>query len=265
MPAFSPEVIAKYEDVFRLNPDSQVFAPLADAYRSLGQLPKAENTALYGVKRHPSFHSGWYVLGKIQKDLRKHPEAIQSLRTAVQLKNDNLHAWRLLTDLFLIEKNPKEALKSAKMILLLNPLDEKAIKITTQLESLTADEYSEDAFVMVKPTAIGQVKTSEISKTTPNKNADAGLQRMLSLIDAFIVRNDLIRAKNLLSETETEFGGHPEIQKRLKSIQQAPTINSMNTLKKNADSQKLSLLNELLLKVQTRSRKLELPSEPSSG
>jgi hypothetical protein len=41
---------------------------------------------------------------------------------------------------------------------------------------------------------------------------------MLSLIDAFIVRNDLNKAKMLLSDTQTEFGDHPEILQRMRLL-----------------------------------------------
>jgi hypothetical protein len=42
---------------------------------------------------------------------------------------------------------------------------------------------------------------------------------MLSLIDAFIVRNDLEKANALLKDTRVEYGDNPEIERRMKTLQ----------------------------------------------
>lgn len=59
------ESIEKYREILRRDPNSQVFAALADAYRELGMLADAEKTARHGVERHPSYVSGLVALGRV--------------------------------------------------------------------------------------------------------------------------------------------------------------------------------------------------------
>lgn len=220
MSLFTPDAVARFEEVLRKDPNSQVFAPLADAYRTEGRLQDAERLSADGVRRHPTFAGGWVVRGKILRDLKRLPNAEESFRKATQLAPENLLALQLLGEVCLEQKNPKESLKVFKRVLFLNPLAEKAKRIVAKLESLTADEYGEDLFSMTKlkplqepapaPKAPEPVKPGEIPK---------GLVRMLSLIDAFIVRNDIVRADQLVDETRVEFGDHAEIEQRQKLLQ----------------------------------------------
>ena len=228
MPQFSAEAIARFEEVLQKDPNSQAFAPLAEAYRTEHRLMEADRVATEGVRRHPQFASGWVTYGKILRDLKRLPEALEAFSKAAQLAPENLLALQLLGEIQLEAKRPKEALKIFKRILFLNPQAEKARKIIAKLESLTADEYEEDLFAMTKLTAALTAPSgspmaakpapgaADQAMQTANKatQASKGLQRMLSLIDAFIVRNDLQRALQLTDETFVEFGDNPEIQQR---------------------------------------------------
>ncbi|MGZ3746377.1 MAG: hypothetical protein ACXWRE_03445, partial [Pseudobdellovibrionaceae bacterium] len=63
--------------------------------------------------------------------------------------------------------------------------------------------------------------SAHFEKTLDKKNSATprGLERIISLIDAFIVRSDLSKAKLLLNEAQSEFGDHPEIIQRVKLLQ----------------------------------------------
>lgn len=224
----TPETFAieKYSEALSKDPNSQVFAPLAEAYRKAGMLKKADDVARHGLQRHPRFAPGLIVYAKIQKDLKQYDIALKVLNEALSLVPENILAQQLIGEIFLEQKKLKEALRAFKMVLFINPLAEKARKIVNKLESLTADEYEDDLFQMTKlspikleaPSAQVPGKTEPVSASAPAEQAKA-LVRMLSLIDAFIVRNDIPQARNLLSETQKEFGDHPEIQHRLLLIQ----------------------------------------------
>lgn len=222
MSLFTPEAVARFEDVMRKDPNSQVFAPLADAYRAEGRLPDAEKLSADGVRRHPNFAGGWVVRGKVLRELKRLKEAEEALRKASLLAPENLLALQLLGEVCLEQKNPKESLKVFKRALFINPLAEKAKRIVSKLESLTADEYGEDLFSMTKLTPLQESEPAK--KPTPAEapkpgEPPKGLVRMLSLIDAFIVRNDIVRADQLVDETRVEFGDHPEIEQRQKLLQ----------------------------------------------
>lgn len=232
MPKIEASAIEKYQVILQKDPNSQVFAPLAEAYREMGMLKEAAQVAQNGVKRHPTFASGLVVYARIMKDMNRTEDSLKLVQKAIQLSPENILAHHLQAEIYLQSKRPKEALKAFKMVLFLNPQSERARKAVTKLESLTADEYDDDVFEMSK---IGSLKEqfwvedeeaeqvssevrseSQVSQKAPA--APRGLERMLSLIDAFIVRNDLNKAKMLLSDTQTEFGDHPEILQRMRLL-----------------------------------------------
>jgi tetratricopeptide (TPR) repeat protein len=236
MPKIEASAIEKYQVILQKDPNSQVFAPLAEAYREMGMLKEAAQVAQNGVKRHPAFASGLVVYARIMKDLGRPEDSLKLVQKAIQLSPENILAHHLQAETYLQNKQPKEALKAFKMVLFLNPQSERARKAVTKLESLTADEYDDDVFEMSKIGSLKEqfwIEDEEVEEAGIHNAADIptesmvsrkgpqtprGLERMLSLIDAFIVRNDLNKAKILLSDTQTEFGDHPEILQRMKLL-----------------------------------------------
>lgn len=234
--------IERLKSQYEQNPNSQVFAALAELYRETGQLKLAEKIAREGVKKHQRFATGILVYGRIMKDLNELDQAEIYLKKAVQLSPESILAHQLCGELYLQLKKPKEALKAYKMVLLLKPNSNTARRAVNRLESLTADEYDEETFQISKLSALSQkappepVVNDKPVSTVSNieelrqqstqskyevefkKANEKAIERILSLVDAFIVRNDLNRALELLTEAENEFDRHPEIEKRKKLI-----------------------------------------------
>lgn len=222
MPQFDDDAVARFEEVLRRDPYSQVFAPLAEAYRQSARLQEAERLALRGIQRHADFAGGWIVWGKILRDQDRHAEALEAFQKAVHRSPENLLALQLLGEAYLQLKDGKEALRVFKRLLFLNPLSEKARRVIAKLETLTADEFGEEVFAMTKLRPLEE-KPAEPARVAPEPipagETPKGMIRMLSLIDAFIVRHDYSRALQLLDETRTEFGDHPEISQRQMTLQ----------------------------------------------
>ncbi|UOF02984.1 tetratricopeptide repeat protein [Bdellovibrio reynosensis] len=221
--------IEKYQMILEKDPNSQVFAPLAEAYREMGMLAEAKKTVTAGVQRHPQFVGGLVTYAKVMRDLSELGKAGEALKRATSLAPENILAHQLTAEVHLANKNPKEALKAFKMVLFLNPNSKSAQKAVQKLESLTADEYDDEVFSMTKlpevqldePRRKGTAaKTEEPMMVKPQPvSPSKAMERMLSLIDAFIVRNDLEKSHALLKDTRVEFGDHPEIQRRMKTLQ----------------------------------------------
>jgi len=227
MPQYDPAVIAKYRALLKKDPTSQVFAPLADAYREAGQIVLAEKIVREGIRRHPNFAGGLVVLGKILKDQKKTDEALSVVQKAAQIVPDNLLAHQLEGDLLLEMKNPQAALKAYKMVLFINPQSVKARKVVQKLESLTAADYDEDIFSMARLDQLDLQPSNNASRTmdtsltklkniseAPVSNSTRSLQRALSLMDAFIVRNDLGKAQDILRQAREEYGDQMELDQR---------------------------------------------------
>lgn len=234
MPKIDASTVERYQNILESDPKSQVFAPLAEAYREMGMLKEALKVAASGVQHHPQFTGGLVTYARILKETQHLEKALEVAQRATQLAADNILAHQIKAEILLQLKQPKEALKTFKMVLFLNPNSKSAQKAVQKLESLTADEFEDDVFEMTKlpevvlsneklpPPPIERefaYEESPIIESTAPSHHNKALERMLSLIDAFIVRNDLEKANALLKDTRIEFGEHPEISKRMKTLQ----------------------------------------------
>ena len=176
------------------------------------------------MKKHPKFAGGRVALGKIYLQLGQDKKAAKEFEKAIQAAPDNILAQSLLGETLLKLKRPKEALGAYKRLLYLSPESEKAQQAVQKLESLTADEYEEDIFSLKplsKVTDDWHLQDLEIDaddEEAENEQRARTLERILSLADAYIVRNDMDRAVEALNEGERLMGPHPELVKRLKLI-----------------------------------------------
>jgi tetratricopeptide (TPR) repeat protein len=144
----NPEFVERYQIEYQKNPASKVFAPLAEAYRKMGLIEEAHRISKIGVKTHPHFAGGRVAYAKVLIDLKQFEEGLAQLDQAVQLSPDNLLAHSLMGEALLQLRRPKDALKAFKMVLFLNPHDEKAREAVKKWEFLTADEFENEAFAM---------------------------------------------------------------------------------------------------------------------
>ena len=204
------ETIEKYHAEYDKNPKSKVFAPLADAYRKLGQHNQALVILKNGLKVHNQFSGGHVVLGRVYDELGQNDKAINSFETAIQLNSNNILAHKMLADLYLKEKDVKKSLACYKMVLFLKPTDKESQLRIQKLESLTADEFSEESF---------QVK--KLNYDPPPRDSahnEKLLERSLSFADAFLVRNEFEKSFEVLSEARNNLSEHPEVNKRLQLL-----------------------------------------------
>ena len=210
MQDIQPELVERYQILLQRDPKSQVFAPLAEAYRKMGLLEEAFRIAVRGVQFNPTFAGGRIALAKIFLDRDGLASATEELEKAVECSAENIMAHALLADCYLKAKRPKEALRAFKMVLFLAPTNERALRAVQKLEALTADEYEDDLFQMKPLETIGTITLKPPAPTEPSKLAGE-LERVLSLVDAYIVRNDTEKARLTLGEAENNFGAHPEV------------------------------------------------------
>lgn len=268
MATYSPDVIEKYRAALKKNPQSQVFAPLADAYRELEQLDLAEKICKEGLKHNPDFAGGWVVLGKVQKDKKNLDQAISALQQATQLSGDNILAHILLGEVFLEKRDAAAAIKAFKMVLFFNPQHVKVKKILEKIESMSAKDYGDDVFQFKKLNPVDESKNSYQPESSLINIDPKGLEskssnlhtrsllRVISLLDAFIARNELKKAQEFLDEVKKEFPDEKEIlyrEKILRSKNQFSFLSSENRIQpieeKAIDSQKKKVIQQKQLEV----------------
>jgi cytochrome c-type biogenesis protein CcmH/NrfG len=196
------------------NPKSSEFVRLAELYLSQEMLPEAEHLVSQSLKFHPRSVSGLILLGRIFKIKNNYAEALAPLIEATRLAGENWRAWAELGESYLELKKGKRALEAFKKVLFLNPTHAQARRAVNKLEVLTADEYEEDLFQMQ---TLPETKLHTLDSNNPENRwgeTPAGLIRILSYIDALIIRNDQQKAIDLLNDCTKRFGSHPEIDAR---------------------------------------------------
>ena len=79
------ERIQKCEKILKENPNSQIFAALADVLRKKGELDSAFRICRQGIRLHPDYGCGRLVMAKINYDRKMYDWAEEELREAIRL------------------------------------------------------------------------------------------------------------------------------------------------------------------------------------
>lgn len=196
------------------NPRSVQFAKLAELYLSRDMVDAAGTLVKQSLKFHPRSTSGLILMGRIFRLKKQNFEALHPLTEAAKLAYDNWRAWLELAETYVELKNGKQALIAFKKVLLFNPTHVVARRAVAKLELLTADEYEDDLFQMQKLPEADFTPPSPDTQSKTWAKPDEALVRMVSFIDALIVRHDLEKATLLLNECSAKYGSHPELESR---------------------------------------------------
>lgn len=94
-----PPEIAKYLAILGRDPNSMIFAPLAEAYRRAGMLDEAIATAKEGLERHPNYLSAMVALGRAYFEKGMLKEASEELEHVVKIAPDNIIAKSILEEI----------------------------------------------------------------------------------------------------------------------------------------------------------------------
>lgn len=257
----SSQAIEEYRKVLDKDPNSKVFAPLSEALREQKEYSQAQHMAEYGIKRHPQFVGGYVALGRVLTDQAKYSQALPVLKKATELDPQNLLALQLLGNTYLQLQMSKEALKTFKMVLFLNPLSEKAKNAVQKLETFSAEDFEEDVFQYSRPNVRDWKSAPEATNEEPEMEVSAQpideteLDRKLSLVDALIVRNQFERAHEALNELAQRSPGNPEIASRFELLEmdapeeQADDLQPLISREKMVVERKRALLEGLLQRI----------------
>ncbi len=217
--SISQEFIERYQNEYEKNPNSRLFAPLAEAYRRIGRLAEAQELCKRGTQIHANFASGRLAYAKVLLDLDIPEEAYLQLKKATELSPDNILAFHLLGEVCLKLKRPREALQAFKMLLFLHPEDDRAQKAVKKWEFLGAQDFPEESFATEE---INKSAGDQAAKPNPVPGKKWSHQRELdhaiSLADALTIRNDIERALEVLIDAQLRLGQAEEIEKRLKIL-----------------------------------------------
>ena len=160
-------LLIRYQKAYDENPSSRVFAPLAEAYRKVGMLDKAQEILLKGIKLHPDYIFGYLGLAQCYAELSQFNEVYNTLTPFVQSYRDNIKLQKIYAVACLNIGQIEEALETYKYLLFLNPRDKEVAEEVKKLELSNVQnknfETNEDEVVEEKPT-----QTFEIEKIASN-------------------------------------------------------------------------------------------------
>ncbi len=125
------ERIEKCEKILATNPNSQIFAALAEAYRRKGTLDKAFRICQNGLKVHPSYGSAHIVMAKINLDRRLYDWAEAEVQKAIEVDGKSRAIELLLAEIYLYRG---EYDRATRLLKALHRTDEGNAQIKRLLE-----------------------------------------------------------------------------------------------------------------------------------
>ena len=115
--------IAKLEKAFRRDPDSPLFARLADLYMEEGDIEHALELCEEGCADFPDYSTGFVVLSKCYEDQGDVEKAREAMGHALRLDPENPGGYKRLADLFQQLGVFPLALQSLQQAAYLDPFD----------------------------------------------------------------------------------------------------------------------------------------------
>lgn len=146
-PELSAE-IQRFEEQYAENPDSLIFARLADLYRKAGDPDRALTILRRGLERHSDYLSAHIVRARCLRDMERNDEAESAFREVLDLDAQNLVALRCLGELARERGDLEEAERRYEELLQVDPRNDEARESLAELrgeEIAPPSEWEESA------------------------------------------------------------------------------------------------------------------------
>lgn len=108
--------IVKCQKILEGDPNSQIFAALAEAYRKGGDLETAFRVCQNGLKIHPSYASAHVVMAKINMDRGMYDWAEAEVRKAIELEGNSRATELLLAEIHIYKGEFVNAIRLLKKL-----------------------------------------------------------------------------------------------------------------------------------------------------
>jgi tetratricopeptide (TPR) repeat protein len=115
--------LAAFEAMWQAHPASLVFARIADRYLDLDEIEKAREICLKGMEHHPSYATGYFLLGKCYVAEQEIEKAKEAFERALDIDPDYIAAYHYLAKLSEELGDTSTTLEYLKHLVLIDPLD----------------------------------------------------------------------------------------------------------------------------------------------
>ena len=190
------------------NPEGRFFVPLADRYRKLGELDRAELLLRDRLRRHPDHVSARVVLAQCLEDLGRVDEAAGEFRSVLAVDPQNLLALRSLGRLAAAAGQHQEATGWYGELLAVDPTNEDAGRALEALHTLpepplVADPHFEEVF-------------EEVLDQSPEPRAELATETIAELYSRQGFHD---RAADVYRELLRQHGDDPILRQRLEEAE----------------------------------------------
>ena len=134
--------IAKLEKAYRENPDTPLFARLADSYLERGSIAEAQRLCEEGCERFPDYPTGFAILSKCYEAQAKLEDARQAMDRALRLDPGSPRGYLRLSQIYEALGISTLALKNMQKALSLDPFNDSLAEQLDEL-ALTVGEDPE--------------------------------------------------------------------------------------------------------------------------
>ena len=110
------ERIGKCQKILDVDPNSQIFAALADAYRKKGNFDSAFKICQSGLKIHPSYGAAHIVMAKINLDRGLHDWAMVEAKKAAEIDGKSRSIDLLLSEIYIYQGEFHSAINLLKKL-----------------------------------------------------------------------------------------------------------------------------------------------------
>ncbi|NLI14739.1 MAG: tetratricopeptide repeat protein [candidate division Zixibacteria bacterium] len=171
------ERIAKCQKILDADPNSQIFAALADAYRKKGLFAKAYEICSKGIEKHPDYGSAYIVMAKISLDQGNHAEAAYQLQRAVAVGGRTRSVDVLEAEILMMQGQINRARHILEKLHISDPKNDTVNNLILKLESLPAAGNA----AVVEPVA-AESAPSKAQTAQPSIKHKYSLSHALSII-----------------------------------------------------------------------------------
>jgi predicted regulator of Ras-like GTPase activity (Roadblock/LC7/MglB family) len=113
--------IGKCQKILETDPNSQIFAALAEAYRKKGELEKAFQVCHNGLRIHPNYGPAHVVMAKVNMDRGLYDWAETEVEKARQVDGNNRTIELLLAEINIYKGEFQAAIKVLKRLAITDP------------------------------------------------------------------------------------------------------------------------------------------------
>ncbi len=149
--------IVKCEKILQADPNSQIFAALAEAYRKQGELEKAFHVCQNGLRVHPSYGSAHVVMAKINMDRGLYDWAEAEINKAIEIEGTSRAVELLLAEIHIYRGEFNAAVKLLRKLHQADPRNEQIKKLL----DIALRIPQEQALVAQSRSATGPIQLAE--------------------------------------------------------------------------------------------------------